>query len=107
MTCNEAEKMIPTFLDDALDNRNLGEFIDHMNNCPDCKEELTIQFLIKVGLKRLEDGDTFNLQGELDGMLSNARHKMRMRHSLQVFADCLQLMVVFAILIVILIIIIF
>lgn len=101
MTCSEAEKMIPVFLDDSLDNKNLGEFIEHMNSCPDCKEELTIQFLIKVGMKRLEDGDTFNLQGELDGMLSNARHRMKVRHSLQVLADFLQLLVVFAIMIII------
>ena len=35
-----------------------------MQECPGCKEELVIQFLVTEGMQRLEDGDAFDLQRE-------------------------------------------
>ena len=86
MTCKDSDKLIPLFLDDDLDNRDLSDFLDHIDSCPECKEELTIQFLVKVGMIRLEDGNTFNLSSELDSMLKEARKRLRYRRSL-VFAS--------------------
>lgn len=79
MTCKESDRMIPLFLDDELDNQGLSEFLNHIESCPDCKEELTIQFLVKVGMQRLEDGNNFNLKSELDGLLFKARKKLKIR----------------------------
>ena len=79
MTCKDAEKLIPLFLDDDLDNKDLADFLDHVDTCPECKEELTIQFLVKVGMQRLEDGNTFNLAGELNSLLKDARKRLRHR----------------------------
>ena len=31
-----------------------------MQECPGCKEELVIQFLVTEGMQRLEDGDAFD-----------------------------------------------
>ena len=90
MTCKDAEKLIPLFLDDDLDNRDLSDFLSHMENCAECKEELTIQFLVKVGMKRLEDGNTFNLKRELDGLLSEAGRRLKVRRSLVLFSYVLE-----------------
>ena len=79
MNCKEADKLIPLFLDDDLDNRELSEFLSHVETCPGCKEELTIQFLVKVGMKRLEDGNTFNLRNELDALLLDANKRLTTR----------------------------
>ena len=101
MDCKETERMIPLFLEDNLDNQEMQEFLIHVNSCEDCREELTIQFLISVGLKRLEDGNTFNLAGELEQKLRDAGHKMKVRSSLQWSALVLQVRVVIALIIVI------
>ena len=101
MDCKETERMIPLFLEDNLDNQEMQEFLIHVNSCEDCREELTIQFLISVGLKRLEDGNTFNLAGELEQKLRDARHKMKVRSSLQWSALVLQVLVVIALIILI------
>jgi hypothetical protein len=93
--------MIPLFLEDNLDNQEMQEFLIHVNSCEDCREELTIQFLISVGLKRLEDGNTFNLAGELEQKLRDAGHKMKVRSSLQWSALVLQVLVVIALIILI------
>lgn len=101
MDCKETERMIPLFLEDNLDNQEMQEFLTHVNSCEDCREELTIQFLISVGLKRLEDGNTFNLAGELEQKLRDAGHKMKVRSSLQWSALVLQVLVVIALIILI------
>ncbi len=82
MNCIEAQKLIPEFLDDDLDNRDLSDFLGHIDSCPECKEELTIQFLVKVGMQRLEDGNTFNLSRELDNLLAESKKKLSARRSL-------------------------
>ena len=82
MTCKEADKAIPLFLDDDLDNQDLAEFLNHIDTCPECKEELTIQFLVKTGMQRLEDGDTFNLKFELDNLLKGASKRLKGRRRL-------------------------
>ena len=101
MDWKETERMIPLFLEDNLDNQEMQEFLIHVNSCEDCREELTIQFLISVGLKRLEDGNTFNLAGELEQKLRDAGHKMKVRSSLQWSALVLQVLVVIALIILI------
>ncbi len=79
MNCNETIKLIPEFLDDDLDNQDLSDFLSHVDSCPECREELTIQFLVKVGMQRLEDGNTFNLSSELDNLLSDSKKKLKAR----------------------------
>ncbi len=87
------EKLIPQFLDDDLDNQNLADFLDHIDNCPECKEELTIQFLVRVGMKRLEDGNTFNLANELERELADAKKKMHRRKTLVLISYVLEISV--------------
>ncbi len=93
MTCKDAEKLIPLFLDDDLDNRDLTDFLHHIDTCPDCKEELTISFLVKVGMQRLEDGNTFNLSKELENQLADSRKKLNVRKSLVYTSYVLEIMV--------------
>ena len=93
MTCKDAEKLIPSFLDDDLDNQDLSDFLDHIDNCPECKEELTIQFLVRVGMQRLEDGNTFNLVKELERELADAKKKMHRRKTLVLISYILEIAV--------------
>lgn len=90
MTCKDAEKLIPYFLEDDLDNKELSDFLFHMDNCPECKEELTIQFLVMVGMQRLEDGNTFNLSHELDRLLSDSKKRLSIRKSLVITSYVLE-----------------
>ena len=53
MKCSDIQKLIPAFLDDDLDNQDLSLFLSHVESCSECREELTIQFLVSVGLDNL------------------------------------------------------
>ena len=77
MNCKEFEKNIPDFISGKLDFLTLQELGEHMEKCPGCKEELVIQFLVTEGMQRLEDGDAFDLQKELEVRLLEAKRKMK------------------------------
>ena len=83
MNCKEAEKKIPSFLNDELDGDDLAEFVEHIEECPECKEELSIQFLVAEGLEQLEQGNNFNLQEALVETLDNADDRIRMNRTLR------------------------
>lgn len=76
MECKEFEKMIPSFLEQKMDYDTLKEFRSHIYSCENCKEELTIQFLVTEGIQRLEKGDAFDLRKELDFRLTEAKKKL-------------------------------
>lgn len=77
MDCKEFERLIPGFIEEELEFSTLKRFLDHMEQCGGCKEELEIQFLVTEGVQRLEDGRAFDLQRELTRRLAEARQKIR------------------------------
>lgn len=77
MDCKEFEKMIPDFIEHKLDFIAMEKFSKHREECPDCSEELEIQFLVAEGMLRLEEGDAFDLQNELETQLVEAKRKVR------------------------------
>lgn len=104
MKCKEAEKEIPSFLNDELDGRDLMEFVDHIEDCPECMEELSIQFLVAEGLEQLEQGNNFNLQKALTWKLEDADDKIRMnrilRHTLLVLEAAVVVVIIAAVILV-------
>lgn len=97
MNCKEAEKKIPSFLNDELDGYDLAEFVEHIEECPECKEELSIQFLVAEGLEQLEQGNNFNLQEALVETLDNADDRIRVNRILRHILFWLELAVAAAI----------
>ncbi len=83
MTCKEVEKWIPLFLRDDLDTDDLREFMEHIDKCEECREELSIQFLVQEGMARLEAGNVFDLQNELKHRMNGARHTLKRRESMK------------------------
>lgn len=73
MDCKEFERRIPLFLQNNMDYESMEEFHKHMSECANCKEELSIQFLVSEGIKHLENGDVFNLDEELSGRIEASR----------------------------------
>lgn len=76
MTCKEFVKLIPDYVDGKLDYGELKQFSEHMQTCPECKEELVIQFLVTEGIKRLEDGKAFDLNKELAERMEQAQKRI-------------------------------
>ena len=79
MTCRQFESRIRSFLDDDLPDEIQEEMLRHLEECPACQEELSIQLLVESGLRRLETGGDFNLKEEYRAVLTEAEHRIRQR----------------------------
>ena len=77
MNCKETEKLIPAFLVKQLNNRDLNQFLLHVEECPECMEELTIQYLAMIGSSLIEEGKSFNLRKALNELLQEAKGQVR------------------------------
>ncbi|MBD5527596.1 MAG: hypothetical protein HDR02_04180 [Lachnospiraceae bacterium] len=82
MTCRECEKQIPDFIGRKMDYLRTKLFTEHVDDCDSCREELVIQFLIQEGMVHLEEGDVFDLQGELRERMEEARIKVRINEGI-------------------------
>ncbi|MBQ8527039.1 MAG: zf-HC2 domain-containing protein [Lachnospiraceae bacterium] len=79
MDCKQIQRLIPAFLKDELKSRELMRFLKHMDECEECKEELTIQYLSSEGILRLEEGQTFDLDRELKEYMIQTEKGIRRR----------------------------
>ena len=104
MTCKDVEKLIPIFIKDELNYRELEQFIDHIENCPSCKEEMSIQFLVTEGMARLEDGSAFDLNQELRNLMDISKSRIRVHKGMQYLGIGIEVVALVAILSVIIVI---
>lgn len=99
MDCKEFEKLIPDFIEKKLDFVTLNQFNRHRKECDDCKEELVIRFLVTEGIQRLEDGDAFDLQRELDQQLEEAERKIKNHSRLLRIGEALEILAIVVIIV--------
>lgn len=78
MTCMEAEKMVIPYINDKLSVMELEDFIEHIETCENCREELEIHYMVDVGLKKLdEDSGTYDIVGDLKRKLEESASVLR------------------------------
>ena len=82
MDCKELQAKFIPFVDDKLSISDLDAFLHHMDTCEECKEELSIQILVTEGVARLEEGNAFDLQNEIEKRLEEAKSRQRMHEFL-------------------------
>ncbi len=98
MDCKECERLIGDYIDGKLNFAMTKRFDEHLACCPNCKEELNIQFLIGKGLVRLEEGSAFDLQKEMKELLHDSRKKVRLHERFLLVGRVLEMIVMMAIL---------
>ncbi len=69
MNCGEAQSLIEAFIKDELSMRKTKEFIDHIESCGTCREELEVRFLVEMTAAEL-DNET-DLDYDFANMLKN------------------------------------
>ena len=73
MTCTEAEKLVIPYIEDRLSVTELADFMEHIETCENCREELEIHYMVDVGLKKLDEADgTYDIVGDLKRKLENS-----------------------------------
>ena len=74
MTCREAERLVMPYINGSITDEELKAFVEHIDHCPDCREELEIYFTVDVGIRQLDEGTgSYNIKGALEtALLQNA-----------------------------------
>lgn len=77
MECMEFRFLIKSYLDNELDEKNLRRMMEHIDECPECKGELKLQYLVKEGLYRLGNGGNLDLQKDFELDILASKNKVR------------------------------
>lgn len=87
MDCREAQEKIMPFIHEELPDEHLETFMEHMDSCNECKEELEISYSIFWGLRMLQDDavDSFHIQHSLEEFLKKTRERIVKHHRRQKF----------------------
>ncbi len=60
MDCREVEKNIDPFIQNTLQVSEIGPFLEHIEECPQCFNELDIRYMMSRGLQCLDDESITN-----------------------------------------------
>lgn len=84
MTCREAERLVMPYINGSITDEELKAFVEHIDHCPDCREELEIYFTVDVGIRQLdEESGTYNIKGALENALDVSRQRIHTLNLLQ------------------------
>lgn len=91
------QRNITAFLDEELDGRSAERFLNHIEECPECREELSIQYLVKEGMVRLEEGGSFDLGKDLKELISESYKKIKNQRIANAFIYSMEAFAVIAV----------
>lgn len=79
MNCLEAQSHITAFVNDQLDMAMMEQFINHVNGCPDCREELEVYYTLLTAMKLLDEDKELSNQfsQELDNKIKSSADKIK------------------------------
>ena len=85
MTCKEAESLVIPYIHHQLDDDTMSEFLEHIEVCPNCKEELEIYYTVEAGIRQLDkDTGHYNIKGDMEADLQASRQRLHGIHVLDV-----------------------
>lgn len=77
MTCQEAEHLVTPYINHTLTDEQLEEFLEHIESCEACREELEIYFIVDVGIRQLDSGTgAYDIKGALETALELSRQRL-------------------------------
>lgn len=94
MNCQTAESMVTRYIEHDLSVDELEGFIDHVENCSSCYEELETYFIVHAAIKQLDEeskDSTLNFQELLKEDIRRSKHyilKMKFRRALSGVGFC-------------------
>lgn len=78
MTCREAERLVIPFIRYELDDETAARFLEHIDHCADCREELEIYYTVEEGIRQLdeEDADIGDIKGAMEEDIRASRQRL-------------------------------
>ncbi|MCD8022492.1 MAG: zf-HC2 domain-containing protein [Lachnospiraceae bacterium] len=81
MNCNEARRMVVPFVKKELSERDTEAFLQHIESCEDCMDELDIYFVAYHALNAMDSGahDEFDFKKMLAEEIHSSKKAIRKR----------------------------
>ena len=76
LDCRTAESMVARYMNHTLKTDEMEEFLDHIEHCPSCYDELETYFIVNKVTQQLdeqEDGSVLDFQKLLEQDIRRAR----------------------------------
>ena len=98
MDCKTIQKMILPFDHERLSTKEEEIFIQHIENCDDCKEELEIHYIVSYGLSDDDENikvkqeykpfiNSYDFKGFVDKKIKNSKKKIERIHKMDEFMN--------------------
>lgn len=55
MDCKRAMELMTQFINETLDAEDVQAFLDHIDSCPECREELEVTYSLMTAMKQLDE----------------------------------------------------
>ena len=94
MNCQTAESMVNRYIEHDLSVDELENFLEHVENCPSCYDELETYFIVHAAMQQLDEesrDSTLDLRELLEEDIRKSKHyilKMRFRRALSGMGFC-------------------
>lgn len=88
MKCIEAQQLVKPYIEGQLSDKQLEQFLDHVEHCPECYEELEIYFSIYETLGNTEknqDEEVYDFEGKLKQDIKNSRRYLHLSKAYRLF----------------------
>lgn len=87
--CIDIQGQIMDYIDETLSEEDLKKFLEHIEVCPDCKNELNIYYTVYLGLKQLNHNDVEieelkDVDSALEEQLYRSGHWIRKKRNFKI-----------------------
>ena len=81
MKCHDVQRMISGFIEKKLTDEQLEGFLEHIETCQDCYDELEVYYMITIGLMQLDEDHTgtMDLKKNLKDFIGEQHRELYMR----------------------------
>ena len=81
MDCKTAQSLVIPYINDQLSDEKTEDFLEHIENCKECYEELEIHFTVHYALQKLDEDDkiSFNIPKMLKENLRDTKNRIHRR----------------------------
>ncbi len=77
MTCKEASSLVTPFITHQLDDDKMADFLDHIDSCAECRDELETYFMVVAGIRQLDnDSDDYNIKGYMEDEIRSSKDRL-------------------------------
>ena len=75
--CKDAERLVIPYIRHELDDEVVEEFLEHVDSCENCKEELEIYYTVEAGIRQLDsDAEHYNIKGDMEANIQSSKQRL-------------------------------